>query len=133
MISKVIKVGIDQISEIEEFGMDKIEVDLSMVGIDQISGIEVFGMDKIEVDLGMVGIDQISEIEEFGMDKIEVDLGMNKITGMIIGEEISEVIWEHIKILEDRIIEVDIEEIIGRKMITEKEVGVCLEKYHFQE
>ena len=28
---------------------------------------------------------------QFSMDKVEVDLGMNRITGMIIGEEILEV------------------------------------------
>ena len=44
-----------------------------------------------------IDIDQIVEIEEFNlvvelsMDKIEVDQGMNKITGMIIGEEILKV------------------------------------------
>ena len=59
-----------------------------------------------------IDIDQIAGIEEISMDKIEVDLGMNKIAGMIIEEETLEVIWEHINILEDRIIEEDIEEII---------------------
>ena len=49
--------------------------------------------------------DQIVEIEKFSVDKIEVDLSMNRITGMIIGEEILEVTWENIKILEGRIIE----------------------------
>ena len=38
-----------------------------------------------------IGIDHIAEIEEISIDKIEVGLGMNKITGMIIGEEILEV------------------------------------------
>ena len=66
------------------------------------------------------------------MDKIEVDQGMNKITGMIKWDNISEVTWECIKILEDRIVEEDIEEIIGMKIITEKEVGVGLEKDYFQ-
>ena len=47
---------------------------------------------------------------------------------MIIGEETLEVTWECIKILEDRIIEEDIEEIIGMKIITEKELGVGLGK-----
>ena len=81
-------------------------------------------------DIIKIGIDQIAEIEEFSMDKIEIDLGMDKITGMIIGEETLEVIWEYNKILEDRIIEEDIEEIIGMKIITDKEVGVGLEKDH---
>ena len=43
-----------------------------------------------------------SKIEGFSLvDKIEVDLGMNRITEMIIGAEILEVMWECIKILED--------------------------------
>ena len=62
------------------------------------------------------------------MDKEEVDQGMNK----IIGEEILEVMWEHIKLLKDRIIEESIEEIIEIKIIVEKEVGVGLVKDHFQ-
>ena len=37
-----------------------------------------------------IGIDKIAEIE-FIMNKMEVDLGMNKFTGMIIGEETSEI------------------------------------------
>ena len=63
------------------------------------------------------------------MDKItEVDQGMNKAIGMTLEEETLKVIQEHIKIriLEDRIIEVDIEETIGIKIM--KEVGVALEK-----
>ena len=63
------------------------------------------------------------------MDKIaELGQGMNKAIGMTLGEEILEAMWECIKIriLEDRIIEVDIEEIIGMKIM--KEVGVGLEK-----
>ena len=35
-----------------------------------------------------IGVDQIAEIEKFSIDKIEVGLGINKVTGMIIGEEI---------------------------------------------
>ena len=50
-------------------------------------------------------IEKFSLVVEFSMDEIEVDLGMNKITGMIIGEETLETMLEHIKILEDRIIE----------------------------
>ena len=76
-----------------------------------------------------IGTDQIVEIGEFNwVDTVEVDQGMKK----IIGEEILEVMWEHINILKDRIIEKDIEEIIGMKIIAEKEVGVGLGKDHFQ-
>ena len=75
------------------------------------------------------GTDQIVEIEEFRLvNKIEVDLDMNIIIEMIIGEEILEVTWECIKILEDRLVEEDIEEIIRMKIITVKEVGIGLEK-----
>ena len=75
-----------------------------------------------------IGTDQIAEIGKFNLvDKIEVDQGMNK----IIGEEILEVTWEHIKILKDRI-EENIEVIIGVKTIAEKEVGVGLGKDHCQ-
>ena len=62
------------------------------------------------------------------MDKIEVDQGINKITG----EKILEVMQEHYKTLEDRIVEENIEVIIGMKGIAEKEAGVGLEKEHFQ-
>ena len=58
--------------------------------------------------------------------QVEVEQGMNRIIGMIIGEEILEVMWEHIEILKDRI-EEDIEEILGMRITTEKEVGVGLE------
>ena len=72
--------------------------------------------------------DQIAETGEFNLvDKVEVEPGMNR----IIAEEILELMWECIKILGDRI-EEDIEEIIGMKIITEKEVGVGLEKDHFE-
>ena len=70
-------------------------------------------------------IDQTVEIEEFNLvDKIEVDQGMNK----IIGEEILEAMQDHVKILEDRIVEENIEVIIEMKIIAEKDVGVGLEK-----
>ena len=39
---------------------------------------------------------------------------------------------DHIKTLEDKIVEENIEVIIGKKIIAEKEVGVGLEKDHFQ-
>ena len=41
-----------------------------------------------------------------------------------IGEEILEVMWEHIKILENRIVEENTAEITEMKIIAEKEVGV---------
>ena len=46
---------------------------------------------------------------------------MNKVIGMTLREEILEAMSEHMKIiiLEDRIIEVDIEEIIGMKIMKE--------------
>ena len=70
-------------------------------------------------------IDQVVEIEEFhlvvefSVDKItEVDQGMNKAIGMTLDEETLDQMREHIKIriLGDRIIEVDTEEIIGMKI-----------------
>ena len=79
-----------------------------------------------------IGIDPIAEIEEFNtvvefsMDKVtEVVQGMDKFLGMILEEEILEEVQEHIKIrtLEDRIIEVDIKETIGIKIMKEVEVG----------
>ena len=88
-----------------------------------------------------IGIDQIAEIGEFNlvvefnMDRIiEVDQGMDKVIGMTLGEEIIEVMQEHIKvrILENRTIEEDIEEIIGMRTMAEKEIRVGLEKDHTQ-
>ena len=77
-----------------------------------------------------IGIDQTVEIGELNLlDKVEVDQSMNK----IIGAEILEAMQDDIKILEGRIVEENIEVIIGMKTITEKEVGVGLEKDHFQE
>ena len=67
------------------------------------------------------------------MDRIiEIDQGVDKATGMTLGEEILEAMQEYIKIKisEDRIIEVDIEETI--EMIIMKEVGAGLEKGHIQ-
>ena len=57
---------------------------------------------------------------------------MDKAIGMTLGEEILEAMLEHnkIRISEDRIIEVDIEETI--EMIITKEVGVGLETGHIQ-
>ena len=76
-------------------------------------------------------IDEVAETGEFSLViKVEVGQGMNRIIGMIIGEEFLEVMWECIQILGDRM-EEDMEEIIGMKIIPEKEVGVGLEKDHF--
>ena len=86
-------------------------------------------------DIFRIGIDQVVEIGEFhllvefSVDKIiEIDQGMNKAIGMMLEWEVLEEMWECIKTrtLEDRIIEVDIEETIGMKIM--KEVGVWLEK-----
>ena len=57
---------------------------------------------------------------------------MNRIIGVTLGgmfpllEKTSEVMWEHIRIriLEDRFIEVDIEEIIGMRIMTEVGEGL---------
>ena len=65
------------------------------------------------------------------MDQVEVGQGMHRIIGMIIREGMLEIMWECIKILEDRV-EEDIEEIIEMRIITEKEVGVGVGKDHFQ-
>ena len=53
---------------------------------------------------------------------------MNRIIGMTLGDETLGVMWEciRIRIFKDRIIEVDIEETIGMRIM--KEVGVGLEK-----
>ena len=61
--------------------------------------------------------------------KVEVDQGMNKTTG----EEILDAMQGHIKILEDRTVEENIKVTIGMKITAEREVGVGLEKDHFQE
>ena len=54
--------------------------------------------------LSKIGIDKIVEIGEFNLvEKEEVDQGVNRIKEMIIGEEILEITWGSIKILEDRI------------------------------
>ena len=75
-----------------------------------------------------IGTDLIVVTGEISIDKIEADQGMNK----IIGVESLEAMQDCIKILEDRIVEENIEVIIGKKVIAEKEVGVGLEKNHFQ-
>ena len=77
-----------------------------------------------------INIDQIVGIGELNLTgKAEVVQGMNK----IIEEDILEVILGHIRILEDRIAEENIEVIIGMIVTVEIEVGVNLEKGHFQE
>ena len=73
--------------------------------------------------------DKIVVTEEISIDRIEVDQGMNK----IIGEEILEAMQDCIKISEDKKVEENTGVIIGMKVIAEKEVGVGLEKDHFQE
>ena len=83
---------------------------------------------RIDIDQ-MVEIGESNLMVEFSMEKItEVDQGMEKAIGKTLGEEILEAIWGDMKIriLEDRIIEVDIEEIIGMRIM--KEEGLCLEK-----
>ena len=70
---------------------------------------------------------------EFSVDKvIEVDQGMNKAKGMILEEGILGIKWECIKIniWGERIIDVNIEETIGMKIM--KEAGVGLETGHIQ-
>ena len=81
----------------------------------------------------MVEIEEYNLVVEFNMDRIiEVDQGMGKAIGMILGEEILEAMQEYIKIKisEDIMIEVDIEETI--EMIIIKKAGVGLEKGHIQ-
>ena len=63
------------------------------------------------------------------MDK--TDQGMTGIIGMTLEEELSEKIWEGIRITEDRIIEEHIEVTI--EMENMKEVGIGLEKDSIQE
>ena len=90
-----------------------------------------------------IGIDPVVEITEFhlvvgfSVDKnIEIEQDMDKILGLILEEVIPDVMWECIisiirsRIIENRIIEVDIEDIIGMK--TMKEVIVGPEKDNFK-
>ena len=66
-----------------------------------------------------IDTDQIAEAGEFNLvDRVEVDQGMNK----FIGEEILELTWECTKVLEDRVVEENIEVIIGMKIIAEREI-----------
>ena len=82
-----------------------------------------------------IGIDQTAQTEEFHLvveysvvKIIGTDQGMNKIIQMTLGKETLEVMWEciRIRILAGRIIEVDIGETIGMRIM--KEVGVALEE-----
>ena len=75
-----------------------------------------------------IGTYQILVIGEFSLpDKVEVGQGMNK----TIGEETLGAMLGHIKILEDRIVEENIELIIEMKIKAEGEVDVGLKKDHF--
>ena len=95
--------------------------------------------DKVEIfmihiimteETSKIDTDQIVKIGEFSLaDTVEVGQGANK----TIGEEILGATQGHIKIMEDRIVEENIEVIIGMKITVEREVGVGLEKDHFQE
>ena len=77
-----------------------------------------------------INTDQTVGIGELNLTgKAEVDQGMNKITE----EEILEAILDHIRISEDRIAEENTDVIIGMTVTVEIEVGVNLEKGHFQE
>ena len=80
--------------------------------------------DTIKIDT-----DWIVETEEISIDKIEVDLGMNT----FIEEKILEAMQEHNKILGDRTIKENTEITIGLKITVEIEVGIGLERDHFQE
>ena len=78
-------------------------------------------------------IEEDNLVVESNMDRIvEVDQGMDKTIGMTLGEETLEAMQGciKIKISEDQIIEVDIEEII--EVIIMKEIGVGLQKGHTQ-
>ena len=65
------------------------------------------------------------------MDRIiEIALGIITVIEMISGEELLGEMWDQIRIIEDKTIEISIEEII--EVIIIKEVGVSLEKDSFQ-
>ena len=109
---------------------------MGLIGNSNLRFISVEG-DKVEIfmthiimnsEIIKIGTDQIVVTGEISIDKIDVDQGMNK----IIGEETLEAMWDHFKILEDRIVEDNIEVIIGMNTIPEKEVVVDLGNDHFQ-
>ena len=100
--------------------------------------VEIFNTNIIMIKESIrIGKDQIAKIGEYNlvvelsMDRIiEVVQDMDKVIGMTLGEGISEVMQEYIKvrILEGRSIKEDIEESIGMTTIIEKEIGTGLEK-----
>ena len=85
---------------------------------------------KIDIDQ-IVGIREYHSVVEYNMDRItETDQGIARTIEVISEEEILEGMYNQIRIIEVKIIEVDIEEIIG--MIIMKEVGVGLGKGNIQ-
>ena len=78
-----------------------------------------------------VDIGEYCSVEEYNMDRIiDIALGIIRIVEMILKEEILEEIWDQIRIIEDKTIEMEIEDIT--ELITMKEVGEGLEKDIFQ-
>ena len=76
-----------------------------------------------------IDTDEIVEIWEFSLaEKVEVGQGVNR----TIGEKILGAMLGHIKILEDRIVQENIEVIIGTRITAEREAEVGLGKGHFQ-
>ena len=61
--------------------------------------VEIFMIDVIVINkVSKIGIDKIAEIEGFNLvNKVEIDQVMSKLIGIVIGEEILEVMWEHTK------------------------------------
>ena len=110
-----------------------------LIGHSNLRSIKVREEDKVETSMTYsiikggiitINIDQIVGIGVFNLtDKAEVDQSTSK----IIGEVILEAIQDHIKMLEDRITEENIEVTTGMKATAEIEVGVGLEEGHFQE
>ena len=86
----------------------------------------------IKIDIGrIVGIGEYHSVVEYIMDRItETDQGIVRTIEVISEEEILEGMCNQIRIIEVKIIVVDIEEIIG--MIIMKEVGVGLGKDNIQ-
>ena len=85
---------------------------------------------KIELDQ-IMEVRKYCSVVEYKMDRtIEIALGIIRAIEMILGKKILEGIQDQIKIIEDKITEVDIEEFI--ETIIMKEVGVGLEKESFQ-
>ena len=88
--------------------------------------------EMITTDIGqIVGIGEFCLVVEYNMDKImEIDQGIVRIIEVISEEEILEGICDQISIKEVKIIELEIEEIIG--MIIMKGVEVGLGKVNIQ-